>query len=159
MSSHLPAGVPRPGEPAPDFALPSDSGEIVRLSELRGKWVILYFYPKAMTPGCTVQACAFRDALPQIEAKGAVVLGVSPDPVQDLAKFKQKENLNFTLLSDEDHAVAERYGVWGERSMYGRKYMGINRSQFVIDENGTFVDVKYKVAPKESVPTALNALG
>ncbi|MCZ7571460.1 MAG: thioredoxin-dependent thiol peroxidase [Ardenticatenaceae bacterium] len=159
MSAELPAGVPHPGQPAPDFALPSDSGEIVRLSDLRGKRVILYFYPKAMTSGCTVQACAFRDAMPQIEAKGAVVLGVSPDPVKDLVKFKQKENLNFPLLSDEDHAVAERYGVWGENSMYGRTYMGINRSQFIIDETGTIVDVDYKVAPKESAPEALEALG
>lgn len=159
MSVDLPAGVPRPGQTAPDFALPSDSGEIVRLSDFRGKRVILYFYPKAMTSGCTTQACAFRDALPQIETKGAVVLGVSPDPVESLVKFKQRDRLNFTLLSDEDHAVAEKYGVWGEKSMYGRKYMGVIRSQFIIDENGTIVDVDYKVTPKASLPKALRALG
>lgn len=158
MPSDLPAGVPQPGDPAPDFALPNERGETVRLSDLRGRRVVLYFYPKAMTSGCTVQACAFRDALPDIEARGAVVLGISPDPVAALTKFKQKERLNFTLLSDEDHAVAERYGVWGEKSMYGRTYMGIIRSQFVVDEDGRVVDVAYRVAPRASVPRALQSL-
>lgn len=153
-----PAAVPQTGQPAPDFALTSDSGETIRLSDLRGQRVVLYFYPKAMTTGCTAQACAFRDAMPQITARNAVVLGISPDPVNELVKFKEKEGLNFPLLSDPDHAVAESYGVWGERSMYGRTYMGINRSQFVIGEDGTIRAVSYKVSPKESLPDALRAL-
>lgn len=147
-----------PGYMAPDFALPSDTGEIVRLSDLRGRRVVLYFYPKDDTSGCTTQACGFRDAYPQIEEKNAVVLGVSPDGVQSHQKFKTKHNLPFTLLVDEDHAVAEAYGVWGEKSMYGKKYMGIVRSHFVIDEQGRLVDVQIKVSPTDSVERALRAL-
>jgi thioredoxin-dependent peroxiredoxin len=124
------------GDRAPSFNLPSDGGGQVSLDSLKGKRVILYFYPKDDTSGCTAQACEFRDALPRIEEAGAVVLGVSPDPVRSHDKFKSKYDLNFPLLSDEDHAVAEAYGVWVEKSMYGRKYMGIERSTFLIDEEG-----------------------
>ncbi|MCA9871529.1 MAG: thioredoxin-dependent thiol peroxidase [Caldilineae bacterium] len=146
------------GDPAPDFELPSDSGETVKLSDLRGRRVVLYFYPKDNTSGCTTQACGFRDAYPVIEEKNAVVLGVSPDGVSSHQKFKTKYDLPFTLLVDEDHAVAEAYGVWGEKSMYGRKYMGIIRSHFVIDEQGRIADAQVKVSPKDSVARALATL-
>ncbi len=146
------------GDPAPDFELPSDSGETVKLSDLRGRRVVLYFYPKDNTSGCTTQACGFRDAYPVIEEKNAVVLGVSPDGVNSHQKFKTKYDLPFTLLVDEDHAVAEAYGVWGEKSMYGRKYMGIIRSHFVIDEQGRIADAQVKVSPKDSVARALATL-
>jgi len=126
----------RIGQPAPDFELLDDQGSPVRLGDFRGRPLLLYFYPKAMTSGCTRQACAFRDAMPDFERLGVTVLGISPDPVERLQQFKAKEGLNFTLLSDPDHAVAEAYGVWGKKSMYGRTYMGIIRSQFLIDENG-----------------------
>lgn len=142
------------GQDAPDFTLTSDTNERVTLSDLRGQPVILYFYPKAMTSGCTTQACAFRDAMPDLDAAGAVVLGVSPDPVDKLVKFKEKEDLNFPLLSDPDHAVADAYGVWGEKKMYGRTYEGIIRSQFLIDANGVIREVHYKISPKKSVPAA-----
>lgn len=146
------------GDLAPDFALPSDTGEIVRLSDLRGKRVVLYFYPKDDTSGCTTQACGFRDAYPAIEESNAVVLGVSPDGVKSHQKFKTKHNLPFTLLVDEQHSVAEAYGVWGEKSMYGKKYMGITRSHFVIDEAGRLMDVQVKVSPTDSVERALATL-
>ena len=146
------------GDMAPDFALPSDTGETVRLSDLRGKRVVLYFYPKDDTSGCTTQACGFRDAYPVIEEKNAVVLGVSPDGVKSHQKFKTKHNLPFTLLVDEEHSAAEAYGVWGEKSMYGKKYMGITRSHFVIDEAGRLIDVQVKVSPADSVAKALAVL-
>jgi thioredoxin-dependent peroxiredoxin len=146
------------GDLAPDFSLPSDSGESVHLSDLRGKRVVLYFYPKDDTSGCTTQACGFRDAYPQIEEQNAVVLGVSPDGVKSHQKFKTKHNLPFTLLVDEDHSVAEAYGAWGEKSMYGKKYMGIIRSHFVIDEEGRLADVQLKVSPADSVAKALETL-
>lgn len=146
------------GDLAPDFALPSDTGEIVRLSDLRGKRVVLYFYPKDDTSGCTTQACGFRDVYPAIEESNAVVLGVSPDGVKSHQKFKTKHNLPFTLLVDEQHSVAEAYGVWGEKSMYGKKYMGITRSHFVIDEAGRLMDVQVKVSPTDSVERALATL-
>jgi peroxiredoxin Q/BCP len=148
----------RVGEPAPDFELTSDSGETVRLSDLRGKRVVLYFYPKDNTSGCTTQACGFRDVYPEIEEKNAVVLGVSPDGVTSHQKFKTKYDLPFTLLVDEDHRVAEAYGVWGEKSMYGKKYMGIIRSHFIIDKQGNLADVQVKVSPKDSVSKALAAI-
>jgi peroxiredoxin Q/BCP len=147
------------GEQAPDFAALTDQGEQLKLSDLRGKRVILYFYPKDDTSGCTTQACGFRDQYPVIEEKNAVVLGVSPDNVKSHQKFKTKYNLPFTLLVDEDHAVADAYGVWGEKSMYGKKYMGITRSHFVIDEQGKVVDAQYKVSPADSTKKALQALG
>jgi peroxiredoxin Q/BCP len=146
------------GDMAPDFALPSDTGEMVRRSDLLGKRVVLYFYPKDDTSGCTTQACGFRDAYPVIEEKNAVVLGVSPDGVKSHQKFKTKHNLPFTLLVDEDHSAAEAYGVWQEKSMYGKKYMGIVRSHFVIDEQGRLADVQVKVSPADSVAKALAAL-
>jgi peroxiredoxin Q/BCP len=147
------------GELAPEFELPSDSGKRVKLSDFRGKRVILYFYPKDDTPGCTTQACGFRDAYPQIEERDAVVIGVSPDGVKSHLRFKTKFNLPFILLADEDHAVAQAYGVWGEKTTYGKKYMGILRSHFVIDENGKVADAQVKVSPAESVERALRMLG
>jgi peroxiredoxin Q/BCP len=136
------------GDAAPDFELPADDGGRVRLGDLKGRRVILYFYPKDDTSGCTTQACELRDALPRIDEKGAVVLGVSPDPVSSHQRFRDKYRLNFPLLSDQDHQVSEAYGVWKEKSMYGRKYWGIERSTFIIDENGVVADVWRKVKPK-----------
>jgi thioredoxin-dependent peroxiredoxin len=124
------------GKPAPDFELQSDSGETVRLSDLRGKQVVLYFYPKDDTPGCTTQACGIRDAYGEFEREGAVVLGVSPDDESSHVKFKDKYELPFTLLADSDHAVAERYGVWAEKTYMGKKYMGIDRSTFLVGPDG-----------------------
>jgi len=147
------------GDNAPDFELISDTGETVRLADFRGKKVVLYFYPKDMTSGCTSQACGFRDEYPIIEEKNAVVLGVSPDGVESHQKFKTRHDLPFTLLVDKDHAVAELYGVWGEKSLYGRKYMGIIRSHFVIDETGRLADVQVNISPQKSVEKAVAALG
>jgi len=158
MTGNLPPGVPAPGSVAPDFELVADDGKPVALSDFRGRKVVLYFYPKAMTSGCTVQAQHFRDARADLEARGAVVLGVSPDSVADLAKFRAKEGLNFPLLSDQDHAVAAQFGVWGEKKMYGRQYEGILRSQFVIGEDGTIIAADYKVSPAKSLAAALEAL-
>jgi peroxiredoxin Q/BCP len=136
------------GSRAPDFTLPSDEGGTVTLSDLRGKKVVLYFYPKDDTPGCTTQACDLRDAMPRFDELDAVVLGVSPDSVASHRKFRDKYGLNYTLLADEGHRVAEAYGVWKEKNMYGRKSMGIERSTFLIDENGTVVEAWRKVSPK-----------
>lgn len=147
------------GDPAPDFELPSDTGARVKLSSLRGRRVVVYFYPKDDTPGCTTQACGFRDNYVTIQEKNAVVLGISPDGEKSHVKFKTKFNLPFTLLSDEDHAVAELYGVWGEKSMLGKKYMGVKRSHFVVDENGTLIDVQYNIKPEASVAGALQVIG
>jgi peroxiredoxin Q/BCP len=147
------------GDPAPDFALPSDRGELVRLADFRGKRVVLYFYPKDDTPGCTTQSCSFRDNYVVIEEKNAVVLGVSPDGVKSHQKFKTKYNLPFTLLVDAEHKVAEAYGVWGEKSFMGKKFMGIIRSHFVIDEQGRIADAQVKVSPGDSVARAIAALG
>ena len=133
------------GTIAPDFTLEADQGESVTLSRLRGKKVILYFYPKDDTPGCTIQACDFRDALPRFEGVKAVVLGVSPDSVKSHAKFREKFGLTFPLLADEEHSVSEAYGVWKEKNMYGKKYMGVERSTFVIDTEGRLVRVERKV--------------
>lgn len=146
------------GDLAPDFTTTTDQNQTVKLSDYRGKRVVLYFYPKDDTPGCTTQACSFRDHYVEIEEKNAVVLGVSPDNAKSHQKFKTKFNLPFTLLVDEDHAIAEAYGVWGEKSMYGKKYMGIIRSHFVIDETGKFVDVQYNISPKDSTTEALKIL-
>jgi len=133
------------GQTAPDFTLASDSGEEISLKSLTGKPVVIYFYPKAMTSGCTVQACDYRDRLKDFSKLGAHVLAVSPDPVARLAKFRDKEGLTFPLLSDESHAVLEAYGVWVEKSMYGKKYLGVERSTFVIDAKGKIVQADYKV--------------
>ena len=146
------------GQPAPDFELPDQDGTPVRLSSLRGRRVVLYFYPKADTPGCTTQACGVRDRVEEYDAAGATVLGVSPDPVKDVKRFHDKQGLNFTLLADEDHAVAERYGVWVEKSMYGRTSWGAERTTFVIDEDGVIVDVLRKVKPKEHDDLVLGSL-
>ena len=146
------------GQTAPDFETTTDTGETVRLSDYRGKRVVLYFYPKDDTSGCTTQACGFRDNYIAIEEKNAVVLGVSPDGMKSHQKFRTKYNLPFTLLVDEDHAISEAYGVWGEKSMYGKKYMGITRSHFIIDEEGKVVDAQVKVSPTDSVDRALQAL-
>jgi peroxiredoxin Q/BCP len=146
------------GDTAPDFELPTDQGTSVKLSDFRGKRVVLYFYPKDDTPGCTTQSCGFRDNYPVIAEQNAVVLGVSPDGVKSHQRFKTKYDLPFILLADEDHTVAEAYGVWGEKSMYGKTYMGITRSHFVIDEAGKLIDVQVKVSPTESVERALGAL-
>ena len=146
------------GDQAPDFEAFTDQGTKLHLQDLQGKRVILYFYPKDDTSGCTTQACGFRDRYLEIEEKNGVVLGVSPDKVASHQKFKTKYNLPFTLVVDEDHAIAEAYGVWGEKSMYGKKYMGIIRSHFVIDETGKIVDVQYKVSPADSTKKAVEAL-
>lgn len=146
------------GDPAPDFALVTDSGATLRLSDLRGQRVVLFFYPKANTSGCTTQACGFRDRWETIQAANATVLGVSPDAPAANARWKAKEQFPYTLLSDEDHAVAEAYGVWGEKKMYGKSYMGIVRSHFVIDADGVLEDVQVKVSPTESVERALATL-
>jgi peroxiredoxin Q/BCP len=147
-----------PGQPAPDFTLPDQDGEPVTLSSFKGKPVVVYFYPKADTPGCTTQACGVRDHLPDYESSGATVLGVSPDPVGAVKKFHDKQGLNFTLLADEDHAVCERYGVWAEKSMYGRTYMGALRATFVIDAEGVVAHVIPKVSPKTHDEEVLAAL-
>ncbi len=143
------------GDAAPDFTTTTDTGETLSLSDLRGKKVVLYFYPKDDTPGCTKQACGFRDSYADFEAHGALVFGVSPQGEGSHAKFRAKYDLPFTLLVDEDHAIAETYGVWGEKKMYGRSYMGVTRSHFVIDEAGTIVDAQAKISPKESPTKAL----
>jgi thioredoxin-dependent peroxiredoxin len=148
-----------PGDQAPDFTLPDQHGDPVRLADLRGKTVVLYFYPKADTPGCTTQACGVRDHRADYSQAGAVVLGVSPDPVKRVAKFDDKYGLGFPLLADEDHAVAEAYGVWVEKSMYGRKYMGNERTTFVIGPDGVIQDVFRSVKPAEHDQLVLGALG
>lgn len=151
--------MPNTGETAPDFELPNQDGKSVRLSDFRGRKVLLFAYPKAGTSGCTKQACGFRDRFPQIQTASAVVLGLSPDKPKDLLKWKQAENLPYDLLSDVDHAVLEAWGVWGEKSMYGRTYMGVIRSHWIIDENGIVQDAQIKVSPEESIQRALKALG
>ena len=148
-----------PGTQAPAFQLPDQDGAPVALADLRGKPVVLYFYPKADTPGCTTQACGVRDHLPAYEDAGAVVIGVSPDPVKRVKKFHDKQNLNFTLLADEDHAVCDLYGTWAEKSNYGRTYWGALRSTFIIDPEGQVAKVFPKVSPKTHDEIVLAALG
>jgi thioredoxin-dependent peroxiredoxin len=147
------------GSKAPDFTLRADDGSEVTLSDLRGRKVVLYFYPKDDTPGCTTQACEFRDSLPRFEGVDAVVLGVSADSVESHEKFKEKFSLNFPLLADEDHEVSEAYGVWKERSMYGRKFMGIERSTFLIDESGVVAEAWRKVKPAGHAEMLMGLLG
>ena len=139
------------GQQAPDFSLQTDEGKTVKLSDFKGRKVILYFYPKDDTPGCTTQACDLRDHIEEIDSRGAVVLGVSPDDVASHKKFKQKFGLNFTLLADTDHKVAEQYGVWKEKNLYGKKMMGVERTSFVIDEDGKIAKVLPRVKPAEHV--------
>jgi len=146
------------GKPAPDFELESDAGETVRLSDFRGRPVVLYFYPKDDTPGCTTEAREFRDAYDVFRERGAEILGVSPDDVRSHEKLKTKYELPFTLLADPDHKTAEDYGVWGERSFAGKKYMGINRSTFVIDKEGKIARAMVGIKPAGHASDVLTAL-
>jgi peroxiredoxin Q/BCP len=146
------------GKPAPDFELSTDNGARIKLSSLRGKPVVLYFYPKDDTPGCTTQACGIRDAYADFRARGAVVLGVSPDDQASHVKFKEKYSLPFTLLADPEHKVAEEYGVWKERNSYGKKSMGIERSTFVIDADGNVAKVMRRVKPDTHAADVLATL-
>jgi peroxiredoxin Q/BCP len=150
--------VIREGEQAPDFTLESDTGEQVSLAGLRGKPVVLYFYPRDDTPGCTTQACGIRDAYEAFEQAGAVVLGVSPDSVKKHVKFKEKYDLPFTLLADPEHALAESYGVWGEKKYMGKSYMGVSRTTFVIGADGAVVKVFENVKPLTHADDVLAAL-
>lgn len=146
------------GDNAPEFELTADDGSTIKLSDYAGQRLLIFFYPKANTPGCTTQACGFRDNYPAIEANGAAVVGISPDGVEALAKWRADQGFPYPLLSDEDHQVAEAYGVWGERSMYGNKYMGINRSHFVVGSDGKLEDVQYKISPKNSIKVGVKQL-
>jgi peroxiredoxin Q/BCP len=146
------------GRPAPEFELTSDAGETVRLSDFRGKPVVVYFYPKDDTPGCTAQACGIRDNHDAFGERGAVVLGISPDDESSHVKFKEKYGLPFTLLADPDHQVAEQYGVWGERKLYGKTYMGIERSTFLIDADGNVSRVMRRVKPDTHAQQVLDSL-
>ena len=150
--------MPAVGEQAPDFELVNQDGETVKLSDFRGKKVILFAYPKAGTSGCTTQACGFRDELPKITESNAVVLGISPDAPDKLKKWQEDENLPYDLLSDPEHITLEAWGAWGEKSMYGKKYMGVIRSHWLIDENGVIADEQVKISPKKSVEKAVKAL-
>ncbi|CAM3748389.1 Putative peroxiredoxin bcp [Vibrio aerogenes CECT 7868] len=148
----------QPGVPAPDFSLQDQDGNSVSLSQFKGKKVLLYFYPKAMTPGCTVQAQGLRDVKKELDDKNVVVLGVSIDPVKRLTKFIERDNLNFTLLSDEDHQVAESFGTWGEKKFMGKIYDGLHRISFLIDENGTIEHVFNKFKTKDHHQVVLDYL-
>ena len=149
----------KPGDQAPSFDLVDQQGQAVKLADFKGKKVLLFFYPKALTSGCTKQACSVRDARTELADLGVAALGISPDQVDLQKKFDTKHSLGFPLLSDPDHAVAAAYGVWGEKSMYGKKYEGIIRSAFLIDENGMIIQAWYKVSPEQTVPKAREALG
>jgi peroxiredoxin Q/BCP len=149
----------KPGDTAPDFTLPDQQGNPVSLSDYKGRPVVVYFYPKADTPGCTTQACGVRDHAADYDAAGAAVLGISPDAPKKIAKFVDKYDLGFTLLGDEDHSVAEVYGVWVKKSMYGRDYMGNERTTFVVDADGTIKEILHKVKPGEHDDLVLAALG
>lgn len=146
------------GDTAPDFELPDQDGRPVRLKDFRGQRVVVYFYPKADTPGCTTQACGVRDRKADYAEAGAVVLGISPDPVAKVKKFHEKYSLDFPLLADEDHSVAEAFGVWVEKSMYGRKYFGNERTTFIVDSEGKVAEVLRKVKPAEHDEQVLAAL-
>jgi peroxiredoxin Q/BCP len=149
----------QPGQKAPDFTATDDKGQKIRLADLKGKKLVLYFYPKDDTPGCTKEACSFRDGISEIKARGASVLGVSADSVDSHKKFKEKFHLNFPLLADTDRKIVEAYGVWKEKSMYGKKYMGIERTTFVIDEQGKISHVFNKVKVDQHYDDVLEALG
>jgi peroxiredoxin Q/BCP len=147
------------GDKAPAFSLPDQNGEKVKLSDLKGETVVLYFYPRADTPGCTTQACGVRDRRADYEKAGARVIGISPDEVGAVGKFAGKFDLDFTLLADADHAVAEKYGTWVEKSMYGKKYMGVQRATFIVGPDGKIARVFPKVSPKQHDDLVLKALG
>ena len=147
------------GKAAPAFSLLDQDGNTVSLSEFAGKKLLLYFYPKADTPGCTAQACGIRDEMPNLSDLGISAVGISPDQPAKLKKFKDKYDLNFPLLSDPEHQTADAYGTWGKKSMYGKEYDGIIRSSFLLDEQGKVIQAWYKVSPKDTVPNALAALG
>jgi thioredoxin-dependent peroxiredoxin len=146
------------GQAAPDFTLPDQNGDDVTLSELRGETIVLYFYPRADTPGCTAQACGIRDHSGDYEAAGARVIGISPDKVEDVAKFAEKHGLDFTLLADAEHEVAEAYGTWMEKRNYGRTYWGVQRATFLIDPQGQIAKVFPKVSPQTHDEVVLEAL-
>lgn len=150
--------MPAVGETAPDFELPNQDGETVRLSDYRGKKVIIFAYPKADTPGCTTQACGFRDEFPKVEAGNAVVFGLSPDGLDDLTKWRAKQNFQYDLLSDPDHQVLEAWGAWGEKTNFGKTTMGVIRSHWVIDENGVVIDEQINISPENSVEKAVAAV-
>ncbi len=150
--------MPTTGTKAPEFKLPSSAGETIDLKDYAGKDVVLYFYPKADTPGCTKEACGFRDAIAGYKKLGVPVFGISPDPVEDVTKFAEKFNLNFPLLADADHSIAEKYGVWGEKSMYGKKYFGVLRTTFIIGKDGKIANVFEKVKPEGHDQEVLNWL-
>ena len=157
MSKKVKGGL-EVGQKAPDFTVLNDDGQKVKLSDFKGKKVVLYFYPKDDTPGCTAEACAFRDGIAEIKKRGAVVLGVSEDSVESHQKFKKKFNLNFPLLADADKQLVETYGTWQEKSMYGKKYMGTVRSTFIIDEQGKITHIFPKVKVGEHYDEVLEAL-
>ena len=150
-------GGPNEGEPAPDFAMQASGGREVRLSTLKGSPFLLYFYPKADTPGCTKQACGIQEALPQLGRMGLTVIGISPDALPPIEKFAAKFGLEFPLASDPDHSVAERYGVWVEKSMYGKKYMGMERSSFLVDDEGNVARIWRKVKPEAHAAEVMKA--
>src|SRR5688572_25165776 len=157
MSQPMPLTV---GQAAPAFKLPSSTGQAVDLKDFAGKrTVVLYFYPRADTPGCTTETCGFRDTLADYDEANVAVLGISPDPVKDVTKFGEKFKVNFPLLADEDHAIAEKYGVWQEKSMYGKKYMGVARTTFIIGKNGKILHVFEKVKPEGHDREVLRWLG
>lgn len=147
------------GDSAPDFELLTDTGDTLKLSDLRGRRVVLFFYPAADTPGCTRQACGFRDRFPRIETANATVVGLSPDTTKALAKWKAKEQLPYTLVSDPDHAVADAYGAWGEKQNYGKTYEGILRGHAIISPDGKIEDLRVRISPEESVEAAVEFLG
>jgi peroxiredoxin Q/BCP len=148
----------QPGDKAPDFALPDQDGNLVRISDFRGRKLLLYFFPKADTPGCTTQSCSIRDARPDLAPIGLDAVGISPDTPDRQKRFDDKYGLGFPLLSDPDHAIADAYGVWGEKRFAGRTSVGIIRSSFLIDEDGTILHAWYRVRPEDTVPKALAAL-
>lgn len=147
-----------PGDPAPDFELADQHGNLVKLTDFKGRKLLLYFYPKADTPGCTRQACSVRDAREELAALKLAVVGISPNPPPKQQKFNDKYSLNFPLLADADHRVAESYGAWGEKNMYGKKVQGLIRSSFLIDEAGKIIQAWYKVSPEDMVPKARAAM-
>ena len=147
-----------PGDPAPDFALPDQTGASVALSDFRGRTLLVYFYPEADTPGCTKQSCSLRDARQDLADRGVAVVGISPDDPDKQARFDTKYGLSFPLLSDPDHAVADAYGAWGEKKLYGRTYVGLIRSSFLVDPDGRIVRAWYRVKPEDTVSKALTAL-